>query len=109
MADDFTVFRLEDEDWNLNLELLHDRTCNLRKVICEADLRACAARALRRARAAEIVAAWQAGELTEEQASRLLGWPEDPVRSRELLQKIVKDCKSRWASRLPKILTTHGE
>jgi hypothetical protein len=106
MSSEYAAFRLEHDDLALNLELSHDRVCNLRKPLVAGELRITAARALRRARAAEIVAAWQAAELTEEQAARLLGWECDPVAARSLLQKILKDCKFRWALRLPTVLKT---
>lgn len=94
-------FKLQDEDLKVNLELSHDRVCDLRKAGCEADFRVLAARALRRARAAEIVAAWQAGELSEGQAAKLLGYQADPVALRELRDDIVKRCESRWRNRTP--------
>jgi len=101
--------QLAAEDLALNLELSHDRICDLRKLICAADVRVIAARALRRARAAEIVAAWQAGALSEQQAAQLLGWRTDPIMVRELLERIVRDCNSRWANRQPVVRHTHGD
>ncbi len=94
-------FRLQDEDLAVNLELSHDRVCDLRKGGCEADFRILAARALRRARAAEVVAAWMTGELSEGQAATLLGWGNDPVALRELRDRIVRDCQSRWRHKGP--------
>lgn len=94
-------FRLQDEDLAVNLELSHDRVCDLRKGGCEAEFRVLAARALRRARAAEIVAAWMCEELSEGQAATLLGWGNDPVALREFRDRIVRDCRSRWKHRGP--------
>ena len=94
-------FRMYADDLSLNLELSHDRVCDLRKGSCEADFRILAARALRRARAAEIVAAWQAGELSEGQAATLLGWGNDPVALREFRDRIFSTCHSRWKHRGP--------
>lgn len=96
-----TEFKLQDEDLTVNLELSHDRVCDLRKVGCEADFRALAARALRRARAAEIVAAWMCEELSEGQAASLLGWADDPIALREFRDRIARDCHSRWKHRGP--------
>lgn len=100
-------FKLQDEDLKLNLELSHDRVCNLRKGGCEADFRVLAARALRRARAAEIVAAWQAGELSEGQAASLLGYTPDPVALREFRDDIVARCHSRWKHRQGRSIDGH--
>lgn len=90
------MMSVQPGDLVADLVAMHDRVCDLRFVTCEADLRVIAARALRRAFLAELLAAWQAGRLSEGQAAELVGLRADVVGLREIVDAVAGRAETWW-------------
>lgn len=83
-------------DMKLDILEKHSFICDLRKGCSNGEYRMLAARALRRAFLAEVVAAWQAGEITEGQAAALTGHERDPVALREIRDGMFGRVEGWW-------------